>query len=93
LADELTAIRNPVLTGLPDSPKHDQTGDIEGTFRDNRPLGDLRWAVWHPVGARTPNVVLIALREAAGLSQQDLADELNDLAARKYGKHPSGALR
>lgn len=35
-----------------------------------------------------PNHVLVALREDAGLSQQDLADELNDLAARRHGKHP-----
>lgn len=35
-----------------------------------------------------PNHALVALREDAGLSQQDLADELNDLATRRYGKHP-----
>jgi transcriptional regulator with XRE-family HTH domain len=35
-----------------------------------------------------PNHALVALREDAGLSQQDLADELNDLAARRYDKHP-----
>jgi len=35
-----------------------------------------------------PNHALVALREDAGLSQQDLADELNALAARRYGKHP-----
>ncbi|MFD7653976.1 helix-turn-helix transcriptional regulator [Actinosynnema sp. NPDC059797] len=39
--------------------------------------------------ARTPNVALISLREDAGLSQEDLARELNDLAARKHGKHPN----
>lgn len=38
--------------------------------------------------ARTPNVSLLTLREDAGLSQQELAAELNDLAARKFGKHP-----
>jgi transcriptional regulator with XRE-family HTH domain len=37
---------------------------------------------------RVVNHALIALREEAGLSQQDLADELNDQAARKHGKHP-----
>ncbi|MGH3694150.1 MAG: helix-turn-helix transcriptional regulator [Pseudonocardiaceae bacterium] len=37
---------------------------------------------------RIPNTVLIALRERAGLSQQDLADELTNLAASRYGKHP-----
>ncbi|HEX3779756.1 MAG TPA: helix-turn-helix transcriptional regulator [Pseudonocardiaceae bacterium] len=37
---------------------------------------------------RIPNTVLIALRERAGLSQQDLADELTNLAATRYGKHP-----
>lgn len=31
--------------------------------------------------------MLIALRERGGLSQQDLADELTNLATR-YGKHP-----
>ncbi|MGH3974239.1 MAG: helix-turn-helix transcriptional regulator, partial [Pseudonocardiaceae bacterium] len=35
-----------------------------------------------------PNHALVALREDAGLSQQDLAYELNDLAARRHGKHP-----
>jgi transcriptional regulator with XRE-family HTH domain len=35
-----------------------------------------------------PNHALVTLREDAGLSQQDLADELNALAARRYGKHP-----
>lgn len=35
-----------------------------------------------------PNHALAALREDAGLSQQDLADELNDLAARRHNKHP-----
>lgn len=35
-----------------------------------------------------PNTVLIALRERAGLSQQDLADELTNLAATRYAKHP-----
>jgi hypothetical protein len=30
-----------------------------------------------------------ALREDAGLSQQDLADELNSLSGRKYGKYPN----
>ena len=38
--------------------------------------------------SRIPNTVLIVLREQAGLSQQDLADELTNLAASKYGKHP-----
>lgn len=38
---------------------------------------------------RTPNVALITLREDAGLSQQELAEGLNALAARKYGKHPT----
>lgn len=37
---------------------------------------------------RIPNTVLIALRERAGLSQQDLADELTNLAATRHGKHP-----
>lgn len=37
---------------------------------------------------RVPNTALIALRENAGLSQQDLADELNDHAAKRHGKHP-----
>lgn len=33
-----------------------------------------------------PNPELIALRENAGLSQQDLADELNDLAQRRFDR-------
>lgn len=41
------------------------------------------------VETRTPNVALIALREEAGLSQQDLADALNDLATSRYGEHPN----
>lgn len=32
--------------------------------------------------------MLIDLRERGGLSQQDLADELTNLAATRYGKHP-----
>lgn len=35
---------------------------------------------------RTPNDALVRLREDAGLSQQDLADEINALAARRFGK-------
>jgi len=42
-----------------------------------------------PSETRTPNVDLMSLREEAGLSQQDLADELNSLAGRKYGKYPN----
>jgi transcriptional regulator with XRE-family HTH domain len=42
-----------------------------------------------PNETRTLNVDLLSLREEAGLSQQDLADELNGLASRKYGKHPN----
>jgi transcriptional regulator with XRE-family HTH domain len=42
-----------------------------------------------PSETRTPNVELVALRDEAGLSQQDLADELNGLAGRKYGKYPN----
>lgn len=34
------------------------------------------------------NQALITLRDDKGLSQQDLADELNDLAARTHDKHP-----
>jgi transcriptional regulator with XRE-family HTH domain len=41
-----------------------------------------------PSETRTPNIDLLSLREQAGLSQQDLADELNGLAGRKYGKYP-----
>jgi len=41
-----------------------------------------------PDEPRIPNTVLIVLRERAGLSQQDLADELTNLAATRYGKHP-----
>ncbi|WP_054055729.1 helix-turn-helix transcriptional regulator [Alloactinosynnema sp. L-07] len=40
------------------------------------------------VDARIPNAALIRLREDAGLAQQDLAQELNDLAASKHAKHP-----
>jgi transcriptional regulator with XRE-family HTH domain len=36
---------------------------------------------------RTPNVSLIALREDAGLSQEELANALSELAAKRYGKH------
>ncbi len=42
-----------------------------------------------PSETRTLNVNQVALREEAGLSQQDLADELNGLAGRKYGKYPN----
>lgn len=40
------------------------------------------------VEPRVPNTVLIAFRERAGLSQQDLADELTGLAANRHGKYP-----
>lgn len=40
------------------------------------------------VESRVPNHALAALREEAGLSQQDLGNELNNLAATKHGKHP-----
>lgn len=35
---------------------------------------------------RVPNAELVALREGAGLSQEDLADELNELAHRRFGR-------
>ncbi len=35
---------------------------------------------------RVPNADLVALRENAGLSQEDLADELNSLARRRFGR-------
>ncbi|MFD0202638.1 MULTISPECIES: helix-turn-helix domain-containing protein [Saccharothrix] len=40
------------------------------------------------VEPRVPNTVLIDLRERAGLSQQDLADELTNLAASRHDKYP-----
>ncbi|SDJ82911.1 hypothetical protein SAMN04487820_102272 [Actinopolyspora mzabensis] len=39
--------------------------------------------------ARTQNSALIGLREDAGLSQEDLAEELNALAGRKHKKYPN----
>jgi transcriptional regulator with XRE-family HTH domain len=39
-----------------------------------------------PCEARTPNGALVRLREDVGLSQQDLADEINSLALRRFGK-------
>ena len=36
--------------------------------------------------SRVPNAELVALRENAGLSQEDLADELNELARRRFGR-------
>jgi hypothetical protein len=42
-----------------------------------------------PNETRTPNIDLRSLRDEAGLSEQDLADELNGLAGRKYGKYPN----
>ena len=48
-----------------------------------------RALVTAPGETRTPNVDLMSLREDAGLSQQDLAEELNTLAGRKYGKYPN----
>ncbi|GLZ28211.1 hypothetical protein Lesp02_04010 [Lentzea sp. NBRC 105346] len=62
-------------------------GDIEGTFlicKSGRPYLD----PVSPDEPRVPNTVLVALRERAGLSQQDLADELTSLAATRYGKYP-----
>lgn len=63
-----------------------QTGDIEGTFLGRYPAALYRDRV--SVEIRVPNARLIQLREDAGLSQQDLADELNDLAAARHGKYP-----
>lgn len=48
-----------------------------------------RALVTAPSETRTPNIDLMSLREDAGLSQQNLADELNTLAGRKYGKYPN----
>ena len=39
-----------------------------------------------PAEIRAPNAELIALREDAGLSQQDLADELNRIAQSRFGR-------
>lgn len=63
-------------------------GDIGGTSRTlstSRPYRDLMASA---AEARTPNYDLIELRDAAGLSQQDLADELNRLAGEKYNPPP-----
>ncbi|SFD94732.1 hypothetical protein SAMN04487819_105278 [Actinopolyspora alba] len=38
---------------------------------------------------RTQNSALIGLREDAGLSQDDLAEALNALAAKRHGKYPN----
>lgn len=40
----------------------------------------------HTAETRVPNAELVALRENAGLSQEDLADELNELARRRFGR-------
>jgi transcriptional regulator with XRE-family HTH domain len=64
-------------------------GDIEGTSQASLRSTAYRALVTAPNETRTPNVGLLALREETGLSQQDLADELNGLAGRKYGKHPN----
>jgi transcriptional regulator with XRE-family HTH domain len=64
-------------------------GDIGGTLRALRQSTAYRALVTVPNETRTPNLDLLSLREEAGLSQQDLADELNGLAGRKYGKHPN----
>lgn len=64
-------------------------GDIGGTSRTlgrSKPYRDLMASAGE---ARTPNHDLVELREEAGLSQQDLADELDELAGRKYHRHPS----
>ncbi len=39
-----------------------------------------------PAALRTLNADLVALRENAGLSQEDLADALNELAQRRFGR-------
>ena len=64
-----------------------QIGDIGGTFL----IWECGKPYRYPVSSdepRVPNTVLVALREDAGLSQQDLADELTNLAATRHGKHP-----
>lgn len=77
-ADGYDHNRYPLLT---------QTGDIEGTY-----LSQSRAALYRglvpPAEPRVPNGALITLREDAGLSQQDLANELNDIAAKRFDKHP-----
>lgn len=39
-----------------------------------------------PAETSGPNAELVALREAAGLSQQDLADELNKIAQSRFDR-------
>jgi transcriptional regulator with XRE-family HTH domain len=64
-------------------------GDIEGTSRALAQSTAYCALVSTPNETRTPNADLTSLREEASLSQQDLADELNSLAGRKYGKYPN----
>jgi transcriptional regulator with XRE-family HTH domain len=70
-------------------PLGDQMRDTQGTYRSLASTLAYDSVVAAPSDTRIPNLALIALREDAGLSQQDLADGLNDLATRKFGKHPS----
>jgi transcriptional regulator with XRE-family HTH domain len=63
-----------------------QTRDIEGTSLSVSLPAAYGAFVAQPTETQVPNAELVALREEAGLSQQDLADELNDLAQRRFGR-------
>lgn len=67
-------------------PTRTQTGDIEGTFLVSAPDAAYGRSVTLSAETRGPNAELVALREEAGLSQQDLADELNSVAQSRFGR-------
>src|SRR5947209_10273514 len=71
------------------TPDERSDGGHQGDIAGSAPVTAYGALVTAPSEPRTPNVDLMSLRELAGLSQQDLADQLNDLASRKYGKHPN----
>ena len=67
-------------------PEQGRLGDIKRTFRSASERRLTVPVMAQPADLRTPNADLVALRENAGLSQEDLAGALNQLARRRFGR-------
>jgi len=61
-------------------------GTLWGHPCPTRPLAAYGGHVALPAEVHGSNAELVALREKAGLSQQDLAGELNEIARRRFGR-------
>lgn len=89
----LTSLKTPPSSPVgPVADDHEQDplkahfGDIQGTFLTSGVVGPTVGLV-PSAESRVPNYVLISLREKAGLSQQDLADELITIADTQHSKY------